>query len=135
MTTFKNYAILIKLHTYPNTLRGDRFIMEAFRTIETYRTVGTCARQILFKVENNILTSCKFINGCSGLSQALCRLTIGEDIDVIIEKLKGILCRQGTSCPDQLAKALIKYKENQEAKLAKEREKKLAAETAATLNQ
>jgi len=74
--------------------------------METYRTVGTCARQIIFKVENNILTSCKFINGCSGNAQALCRLTEGQDIDAIIEKLSGIRCRQGTSCPDQLAIAL-----------------------------
>ena len=33
------------------------------------------------------------------------------NIDEAIEKLKGIDCRgKGTSCPDQLSKALIEYK-------------------------
>ncbi|MDR2201661.1 MAG: TIGR03905 family TSCPD domain-containing protein [Clostridiales bacterium] len=78
--------------------------------MESYRTNGTCCKQIIFEVKDNILTSCKFINGCSGQSQGIARLTIGRDIDWIIEKLRGIMCRSGTSCPDQLAKALEDYK-------------------------
>lgn len=77
----------------------------------TYRTRGTCSREIYFTVENNILTELRFIGGCSGSLQALAKLTIGKDIDEIIPLLKGILCRNHTSCPDQLAAALIEYKE------------------------
>lgn len=77
----------------------------------SFRTAGTCAREIIFEVKDNILTSCKFINGCSGNTQGISKLVIGQDLDTIIQKLSGITCRQGTSCPDQLAKALAEYKQ------------------------
>ena len=38
-------------------------------------------------------------------------LVDGKDIDYVIETLSGIRCRQNTSCGDQLAQALIQYKE------------------------
>ena len=78
--------------------------------MESYRTVGTCSRQILFSVENNILTDLKFLGGCAGGLQALSRVFIGKDIDYIIETCRGILCKNNTSCPDQLACALCQYK-------------------------
>lgn len=80
--------------------------------MESYRTNGTCCKQIIFEVKDNVLTSCKFINGCSGNTQGIARLVVGQDIDYVIDKLKGIVCRQSTSCPDQLAKALEEYKKN-----------------------
>ena len=33
-------------------------------------------------------------------------------IDNVIDKVKGIQCRNETSCPDQLSKALVAYKES-----------------------
>jgi uncharacterized protein (TIGR03905 family) len=79
--------------------------------MESYRTQGTCCREIIFEVnENNILQSVKFVNGCSGNSQGIARLSIGNNIDDIIERLEGIKCRGATSCPDQFAKALKAYK-------------------------
>lgn len=75
-----------------------------------YRTRGTCSREIIFSVEDNKLTDVKFIGGCSGNLQALARLTIGKDIDEIIATLKGIKCKNDTSCPDQLSRALTEYK-------------------------
>lgn len=80
--------------------------------MESYRTVGTCSRQIIYEVEDGILKSLKFINGCSGNTQGVSRLAVGMKIDDIIAKLQGVQCRNGTSCPDQLAKALIEYKKN-----------------------
>lgn len=81
---------------------------------ESYRTTGgTCCKQILFRVSDDfILTDCKFIHGCSGLSQTIARLCIGMHIDEIIKKLQGITCKGRTSCPDQLTLALKEYKEN-----------------------
>jgi uncharacterized protein (TIGR03905 family) len=79
----------------------------------SYITKGTCARQIIYAVENDIITDIKFIGGCSGSHQGICRLAVGCNIDTIIEKLKGIKCKNNTSCPDQLALALIEYKANQ----------------------
>ena len=77
----------------------------------TFRTSGTCSREIIFQVDqNNVLTDVKFLGGCSGNLQGISRLVIGQNIDDIIAKLSGIPCRNKTSCPDQLAKALTEYK-------------------------
>lgn len=79
--------------------------------MESYRTSGTCCREIIFVVDDNdVLSSVKFVNGCSGNTQGISRLAVGRPIDEVIAKLEGIQCRSGTSCPDQLAKALKAYK-------------------------
>ena len=75
-----------------------------------YHTKGTCSRQIVLDISDNIIKDVKFIGGCSGNLQGISKLVIGEQIDNVISKLKGINCRNGTSCPDQLAKALEEYK-------------------------
>ena len=79
--------------------------------MQTYMTKGTCSRQILFDVtEDNKVKNVKYIGGCSGNLQALSRLVEGKDVDEVIQTLKGIKCRSNTSCGDQLATALEKYK-------------------------
>lgn len=80
--------------------------------MQIYTTYGTCARQIQFEVENNIVTHVIFIGGCPGNTQGIAKLVVGMHMDDVIRKLKGIMCRNGTSCPDQLAKALEAYKNN-----------------------
>lgn len=78
----------------------------------TYNTKGTCSKTIVFDVdENNKMHGVKFIGGCSGNLQGVSRLVEGKDIDEVEELLSGILCRNGTSCPDQLSKAVKAYKE------------------------
>ena len=82
--------------------------------MQTYITSGTCSRQILFDVtEDNKVKNVKFIGGCVGNLQGISRLVEGKDIDEVIATLKGIKCRNNTSCPDQLSKALTAYKEKQ----------------------
>ncbi len=72
---------------------------------------GVCSRAIEFEVENNVITSCEFIGGCHGNTQGVAKLVIGRDVDDVISRLEGIDCGgRGTSCPDQLAKALKQYK-------------------------
>lgn len=79
----------------------------------TYSTKGTCSRQILFEVtEDGRVYGVKFIGGCSGNLQGIARLVNNRPIDEVIETLKGIKCRSNTSCPDQLATALMEYKAN-----------------------
>ena len=74
---------------------------------------GTCSRAVDFEVENGIVTACQFIGGCSGNTQGVASLVIGRPIDEVIEKLKDINCGgRGTSCPAQLAHALIEYKKS-----------------------
>lgn len=78
----------------------------------TYSTVGTCSRQIIFDVdENNTLHNVRFIGGCGGNLQGISRLVEGKTLDEVETLLNGIKCRNGTSCPDQLSKAITKYKE------------------------
>ena len=79
--------------------------------MEIYNTKGTCSTQISFNVDKDlILSDVSFKNGCRGNLQAVSRLVEGKHIDEVIFLLKGINCRAGTSCADQLAIALEKYK-------------------------
>ncbi|MBO5926715.1 MAG: TIGR03905 family TSCPD domain-containing protein [Clostridia bacterium] len=76
-----------------------------------YNTNGTCSRQIVFDVtKDNKVTNVKFIGGCIGNLQGVSKLVNGRDVDEVISLLSGIKCRGNTSCPDQLAKALLQYK-------------------------
>lgn len=78
-----------------------------------YYTDGTCSREIEFEVdENNKLHSVKFLGGCKGNLQGVCRLVEGKDIDEVASLLGGVICRNGTSCPDQLSKAIAAYKKS-----------------------
>ena len=73
----------------------------------TYKTKGTCSRSIEFDVENGILQNVRFKDGCDGNLQGLSNLVKGMKIEDVIERLRGIDCGgKGTSCPDQLSKAL-----------------------------
>ena len=76
----------------------------------TYKTRGVCSRAIEFEIENDVISACKFIGGCTGNTQGVAALVIGMPVDEAIKRLKGIQCRGGTSCPDQLAIALEQYK-------------------------
>lgn len=83
----------------------------------TYFTSGTCSRQIVFEVdENENIHHVKFIGGCSGNLQGVARLVEGRNIDDVQKTLEGVKCRNNTSCPDQLAKAIQAYKNSIEQK-------------------
>ncbi|HHY82573.1 MAG TPA: TIGR03905 family TSCPD domain-containing protein [Clostridiales bacterium] len=75
----------------------------------TYKTRGVCSSIIEFEVEEGILHSVRFENGCDGNLEAIGRLVEGMRVVDVIEKLNGIQCQGNTSCPDQLAKALQEY--------------------------
>ncbi len=78
-----------------------------------YKTSGTCSQLIEFDVdEDNKLHSLSFTGGCRGNLQGVAKLCESRDIDEIAFVLKGTLCRNGTSCPDQLAKAIEAYKKS-----------------------
>ena len=72
---------------------------------------GVCAREMIFSIDNNIIIDAKTIGGCPGNSQGVSTLIKGMNVDEVITKLKGINCaNRGTSCPDQIARALEQYK-------------------------
>jgi len=77
-----------------------------------YYTKGVCSKSILLDIEDDILKDVVFEGGCSGNLIGIKHLIEGKSIDEIIEELEHIPCKnRGTSCPDQLAKALKIYKE------------------------
>lgn len=78
-----------------------------------YKTKGTCSQAIQVEVENDIVTSVKFVGGCAGNTAGIEKLVKGMPVNEVISRLEGIPCgMRPTSCPDQLAKALRQYQEN-----------------------
>ena len=90
--------------------RTRRFVLRLQEDImtHTYTPYGVCSRQIIVRLdENDVITGCRFVGGCSGNTQGAAALVIGLKARDAIKKLKGIDCGgRGTSCPDQLAYAL-----------------------------
>ena len=81
----------------------------------TYKTKGTCAKEIKLEVNHGVIRSVEFVLGCPGFTQALSRLLVGMRAEEAITRLKGIQCLdKGTSCPDQLALALAQCRESEE---------------------
>ncbi len=77
----------------------------------TYTTKGVCSRKINIDIENDRIVKVSFDGGCSGNTQGVSALAVGLTVDEVISRLSGIRCGfKSTSCPDQLAKALIQYK-------------------------
>lgn len=80
-----------------------------------YEPKGTCSREMIIEVENNRIKKVTIIGGCAGNTKGVSTLVEGMDLDVVIAKLKGTPCGiRGTSCPDQLAKALEEIKSKSE---------------------
>ena len=78
----------------------------------TYKPHGVCSRQITVDVEDGVIRKVEFVGGCMGNTTGVSRLVEGRNIDEVIDTLKGIDCGgRGTSCPDQLARALTAYKQ------------------------
>lgn len=77
-----------------------------------YKPEGVCSKEFVINVENDIIKNIKIVGGCAGNTSGISKLVIGMNIDEVIKRLKGINCRNGTSCPDQLAIALEKIKGN-----------------------
>ena len=78
----------------------------------TYTPSGVCSMKIAFDVDDNdVVTIVHFTGGCNGNTQGVAALVEGMKREEVIKRLSGIDCRmRGTSCPDQLAKALKECK-------------------------
>lgn len=73
----------------------------------TYKTKGTCSREISFEIEDGKVKNVSFFGGCNGNLKGIGSLVEGMTVKEVIEKLEGIRCGfKPTSCPDQLAQAL-----------------------------
>ena len=87
----------------------------------SYTPKGVCTRQINLEIEDNIIKNVEFIGGCAGNTQGVARLVEGMNVEEAVIRLEGIDCRgRGTSCPDQLAKAIIELVKKSKANCKKQ---------------
>ncbi|MCR5494745.1 MAG: TIGR03905 family TSCPD domain-containing protein [Treponema sp.] len=74
----------------------------------SFRTKGSCARTITYTAKDGKIFNIRFDGGCNGNLKMISKLLEGMDAEEIVSKCKGNLCGlKGTSCADQLARALI----------------------------
>ena len=69
---------------------------------------GVCSRKITVELsDSGVIENVSFVGGCNGNTQGVSALVKGMKAEEAISRMKGINCNgRGTSCPDQLAKAL-----------------------------
>lgn len=73
----------------------------------TFTPRGVCSSQITFALEDGKLHDVQFRGGCNGNLKAIGKLVEGKDAKEIEELLLGNDCNgRGTSCADQLARAI-----------------------------
>lgn len=78
------------------------------KTID-YKTQGTCSRMIHVEIDDGIVKNVAFVGGCNGNTQGIAKLVAGMKAEDVVRLLRGTDCGgRGTSCPDQLAKAIEK---------------------------
>ncbi len=72
-----------------------------------YKTKGVCSTNIKLELDGDIVKEVVFTGGCNGNLKAISTLVKGMTVSEIEEKLLGNTCGlKGTSCADQLAKAV-----------------------------
>ncbi len=78
--------------------------MKAF----SFETSGVCSQEVSFALdEQNRVHNVRFLGGCPGNLLAIGKLVEGADAAQVAALLKGNDCGgRGTSCADQLARAL-----------------------------
>jgi uncharacterized protein (TIGR03905 family) len=72
----------------------------------TYKTQGVCSTMIDFDLKDGYVYNVKYTGGCRGNTQGVARLAEGMAAEEVIKRCKGIDCRGGNSCPNQLALAI-----------------------------
>lgn len=77
-----------------------------------YKTKGTCSRAIEVELDGDIVKRVRFDGGCNGNTKGVATLVEGMTVDEVVARLSGIRCGfKDTSCPDQLAKAVLAAKD------------------------
>ena len=81
-----------------------------------YKPQGVCCQLMQIAVNDGRVEEVQFMGGCHGNHQGIGKLVKGMPIDEVITKLQDIKCgSKPTSCPDQLTKALVAYKNHKNA--------------------
>ena len=71
---------------------------------------GVCSRKTVVELDaDNTILNVSIVGGCNGNLQGIASLLKGMKAEDAIKRIEGINCNgRGTSCPDQVAKALKK---------------------------
>lgn len=74
----------------------------------SFLTCGAvCSSQIDIELDGDTVRDVRFTGGCHGNLQGIGALVSGMKKDDVIDRITGINCKgRGTSCPDQLSRAL-----------------------------
>jgi uncharacterized protein (TIGR03905 family) len=77
------------------------------RTKIVFKPRGVCSSTITILIRDGVIRSVRFRDGCNGNAKGIARLVAGMRVEEVIRRLRGVDCEgKGTSCPDQLARAL-----------------------------
>ena len=75
-----------------------------------YAPQGVCSRKINFDIIDGKLHNVRFTGGCPGNLIAISKLVEGKDAKEVASLLESNQCgMRGTSCADQLAKAIKSF--------------------------
>lgn len=81
----------------------------------TFSPRGVCANSLSFEIEDNKIKNVSFRGGCNGNLKGIATLVENMPVNQVISKLSGIKCgHKATSCPDQLAQAILQVLEAKE---------------------
>lgn len=72
-----------------------------------YNPTGVCCRQMEFDLVEGRIHNVEFHGGCRGNSNGITHLIEGREAVEVTDILKNIDCRNGVSCPQQLAIAVL----------------------------
>ena len=73
----------------------------------SYKTQGVCTKLINFDITDGKIYNVQFMGGCMGNLSAIAKLVEGKEAKMVADILRGNDCGgKGTSCADQLAKAI-----------------------------
>lgn len=77
--------------------------------IVEYVNRGVCSRKTVVDIaDDGTINDISILGGCMGNTRGIMTLLKGMNARDAIEKLRGIDCGgRGTSCPDQVAQALV----------------------------
>ena len=79
----------------------------------TYVPNGVCSSKYTFEIDDDTVKSLKIEGGCPGNLLGISKIVVGMKCEDIIKAFEGTDCRgKGTSCPDQISKALRQYLNN-----------------------
>ena len=82
-------------------------VVDGIRYVTATPSAKVCSKQIDIEIRDGVIQKVVYTRGCEGNAKGIGALIKDMTVDEAIRRLEGITCgKRGTSCPDQLAKAI-----------------------------